>query len=126
MAQIMPNGACHLCGTFGPLTFEHIPPSSAFNNRRLLEADIHKLMRSDLLEDLRNPKGNISQRGSGKHTLCVRCNNDTGGWYGGAYVDEVYLDILTFILRANKVPVGSRELKSDPETLKQITIAEPG
>ena len=40
--------------------------------------------------------------------------------------DEVYLDILTFILRANKVPVGSHELKPDPETLKQIRIAEPG
>jgi hypothetical protein len=39
--------------------------------------------------------------------------------------DEVYLDILTFILRANKVPAGSRELKPEPETLKQITIAEP-
>jgi hypothetical protein len=31
-----------------------------------------------------------------------------------------------FILRANKVPVGSHELKPDPETLKQITISEPG
>ena len=40
--------------------------------------------------------------------------------------DEVYLDILMFILRANKVPVGPHELKPDPETLKQITIAEPG
>jgi cytochrome c len=40
--------------------------------------------------------------------------------------DEVYLDILTFILRANKVPAGSRELKPEQETLKQITIAEPG
>ena len=40
--------------------------------------------------------------------------------------DEVYLDILMFILRANKVPAGSHELKPDPETLKQITIAEPG
>ena len=36
--------------------------------------------------------------------------------------DEVYLDILVFILRANKVPVGSHELKPEPETLKQITI----
>ena len=39
--------------------------------------------------------------------------------------DETYLDILMFILRANKGPVGSHELKPDPETLKQITIAEP-
>ena len=40
--------------------------------------------------------------------------------------DEVYLDILVFILRANKVPAGSHELKPEPETLKQITISEPG
>jgi hypothetical protein len=40
--------------------------------------------------------------------------------------DEVYLDILTFILRANKVPVGSNELKPDLEILKRITIADPG
>ena len=39
--------------------------------------------------------------------------------------DEVYLEIVVFILRANKVPVGPHELKPDPETLKQITIAEP-
>src|SRR3979409_2174353 len=24
-AHIMPNGLCPLCGTFGPLTFEHVP-----------------------------------------------------------------------------------------------------
>jgi hypothetical protein len=83
----MPNGLCHLCGTSGPLTFEHVPPRSAFNDRRVLEADIHKLMRSDLLEDLKNPQGKINQRGSGKYTLCPRCNNDTGGWYGAAYVE---------------------------------------
>ena len=40
--------------------------------------------------------------------------------------DEVYLEILVFILRANKVPVGSHELKPEPETLKQIMISEPG
>jgi S-disulfanyl-L-cysteine oxidoreductase SoxD len=40
--------------------------------------------------------------------------------------DEVYLDILVFILRANKVPIGSHELKPEPETLKQIVISEPG
>jgi hypothetical protein len=53
----------------------------------VLEADIYKLIGSDLVEDLKNPQGKINQRGSGKHTLCHRCNNDTGGWYGRAYVE---------------------------------------
>jgi hypothetical protein len=83
----MANGLCHLCGTFGPLTFEHVPPSAAFNDHRVLEADIYKLIGSDSVEDLKNPQGKINQRGSGKHTLCHRCNNDTGGWYGRAYVE---------------------------------------
>ena len=86
----MPNGLCHLCGSFGPLTFEHVPPSAAFNDHRVLETDIHKLIGSDLLADLKKPTGKYNQRGSGKFTLCRRCNNDTGGWYGGAYVEFVH------------------------------------
>jgi hypothetical protein len=27
------------------------------------------------------------RRGLGKHSLCVTCNNNTGGWYGRAFVD---------------------------------------
>ena len=40
--------------------------------------------------------------------------------------DQVYLDVITFILRFNKVPVGSQELKPDPAMLKQIKISDPG
>jgi hypothetical protein len=83
----MPDGTCHLCGAWGPLTFEHVPPRAAFNNHRVLETDIHKLIGGDLLEELKNPKGKYNQRGSGKYTLCGRCNNDTGAWYGRAYVE---------------------------------------
>jgi mono/diheme cytochrome c family protein len=39
--------------------------------------------------------------------------------------DQVYLDILTYILQFNKIPAGSQELKPDLEVLKQITIAAP-
>ena len=39
--------------------------------------------------------------------------------------DQVYLDIVTYVLKFNKVPAGDRELKPDLETLKQITIAAP-
>jgi mono/diheme cytochrome c family protein len=39
--------------------------------------------------------------------------------------DQVYLDIVTYILRFNKVPTGNRELKPDLETLKQVVISAP-
>jgi len=39
--------------------------------------------------------------------------------------DQVYLDIVTYILKFNKIPAGDRELKPDPEILKQISIAAP-
>src|SRR5208282_5955547 len=35
------------------------------------------------LENLRG--GRISQRGIGSHTLCIRCNSNTGAWYGAEY-----------------------------------------
>jgi len=39
--------------------------------------------------------------------------------------DQVYLDIVTYILKFNKVPAGDQELKPDLEILKQIKIAAP-
>jgi len=39
--------------------------------------------------------------------------------------DQVYLDIVTYILQFNKVPSGQQELKPDAEILKQIVIADP-
>ena len=39
--------------------------------------------------------------------------------------DQVYLDIVTYILKFNKVPAGDQELKPDLEILKRITIAAP-
>jgi mono/diheme cytochrome c family protein len=39
--------------------------------------------------------------------------------------DQVYLDIVTYILQFNKAPTGDQRLKPDLRTLKQITIAAP-
>jgi mono/diheme cytochrome c family protein len=39
--------------------------------------------------------------------------------------DQVYLDIVAYILQFNKVPAGNQELKPDIESLKQIVIAPP-
>ena len=39
--------------------------------------------------------------------------------------DQVYLDIVTYILKFNKVPAGDQELKPNLDVLKQITIDAP-
>jgi S-disulfanyl-L-cysteine oxidoreductase SoxD len=39
--------------------------------------------------------------------------------------DQVYLDIVTYILRFNKIPSGDQTLKPDVEFLRQIVISTP-
>ena len=39
--------------------------------------------------------------------------------------DQVYLDIIAYILQFNKVPAGGQELKPDLSVLQQIVIPAP-
>jgi hypothetical protein len=83
-------GLCHLCGVNGKLSFEHVPPEAAFNDRRVLESDINKLLGSqDLINDRQNPKGRFKQRGAGNFKLCETCNTTTGDWYAKSYINFV-------------------------------------
>ena len=95
LAKQPPLGDCHICGTNGKLTFEHVPPRAAFNKWR-----VRRIPGSDLIgADLDSPSGGeICQRGAGGYTLCGQCNNETGGWYGDAFVDWTYqaMRILSF------------------------------
>ena len=77
-------GTCHLCGSHGKLSFEHVPPKAAFNHRRILHTAFEKILAAQNLDDVR---GTFQQRGAGAYTLCEKCNNDTGSWYSGAYAD---------------------------------------
>jgi hypothetical protein len=78
-------GHCCICGTYGTLSFEHCPPARAFNDDSILLADVEKLRTGGHPDDY-DQGGRTQQRGAGAYTLCDRCNNDTGGWYGAAYV----------------------------------------
>jgi len=91
-------GICHLCGAYGTLSFEHVPPHAAFNNHRVLLISFEKFVAAENLDDIRG--GRVQQRGVGAHTLCVRCNNDTGAWYGSAYAE--------WACRAMQIIIGSR------------------
>jgi hypothetical protein len=76
-------GICRLCGNYDKLTFEHIPPKKAFNNKQILLRTLKEL--TDEKSKYRQP----FNKGLGRYSLCERCNNLTGKWYGGAFVDFV-------------------------------------
>jgi hypothetical protein len=80
-------GTCCICGAQGELSFEHVPPAAAFNDRRIFEANINALLAGKWSPGERMEDGKYKQRGAGRYSLCGKCNNDTGGWYGTPYVD---------------------------------------
>ena len=83
------EGICCLCGVEGPLSFEHVPPRTAFNGRRVVSFKGMDTVKLGPGESIRG-SGRIQQRGAGGHTLCPRCNNETGGWYAGHFVEWCY------------------------------------
>ena len=76
---------CCICGADGKLSFEHVPPRHAFNDHRVFEADIKKMLENGLMLSPK-PDGRINQKGAGRFTVCVKCNNATGRWYGTPYI----------------------------------------
>jgi hypothetical protein len=77
-----PEGHCRVCGTIGPLSWEHVPPEAAYNHQRVMRAAQEQLLKPERWDGRR---GVAEQRGSGAFTLCERCNNNTGTWYGAEY-----------------------------------------
>jgi hypothetical protein len=110
-------GHCHLCGDYGELTFEHVPPRAAFNNRPVIPMSHDQVFQ---LRPEQAPKGPIQQRGMGDYTLCASCNNRTGGWYGTSFVDWCY-EGLTVLRRTGGNPTLYHVSYSYPlRILKQI------
>lgn len=85
-------GQCHLCGFKGPLSFEHVPPRAAFNNKPVLLFKLDQALEWD--PDFRPTGGKVQQKGAGAYTLCERCNNKTGSWYGRFFVDWCHQSML--------------------------------
>lgn len=81
------EGICHICGVDGKLSYEHVPPSAAFNDKPVLYTTLLKILQRGNLDGLTGKK---LQRGAGANTLCVKCNETTGHWYGAAFADWAY------------------------------------
>lgn len=72
------EGTCRICGKVGPLSFEHVPPRAAFNDRPVIAIQGRDAVRAAPGE---RSYGQIQQQGAGGYTLCGKCNSDTGDWY---------------------------------------------
>lgn len=85
--QVKHFGKCALCGKECNLSFEHIPPESAFNNSPAKPVSGDKLVEDDdrMPWDTSGLKYEHQQRGMGKYSLCRECNSFTGVYYGKAY-----------------------------------------
>ena len=82
-----PIGPCCICGTVGSLSFEHVPPPSAFNDSSVFLAEVKQLVGRDWWADsLDQMPGDTQQRGAGQYTLGEACNSKPGSWYVPAYV----------------------------------------
>jgi hypothetical protein len=79
-------GVCCICGAMTTLSFEHVPPRAAFNDHRVFEADIERLLGGNWTPGERPTEGAWKQRGAGRYSLCRKCNSDTGAWYGESYI----------------------------------------
>lgn len=84
------KGRCHLCGNYGTLSYEHIPPRKAFNEKPVIRVLLNEAL---TLGPGVQAKGKIQQRGAGDFTLCPKCNNATGAWYGKDLIDWCYQGI---------------------------------
>jgi hypothetical protein len=72
---------CRICRREdAKLSFEHVPPRAAFNDEPTTVYGLDDWLNRTPEGELAG--GRVEQRGAGGHTLCERCNNNTGSWYG--------------------------------------------
>lgn len=68
------QGHCRLCGRYGKLTYEHIPPKSTGNNTARRFAPASEILSAPVITQFPKSGVVIQQRGSGFYLLCENCN----------------------------------------------------
>lgn len=105
------EGYCQICGRYGQLSFEHVPPEKAFNNRKefytVTTDELLKIENEGIVDAfqqaIKNKTAKKRQGGIGFNSLCVTCNNNTGSWYATYYIEWIY-QLLGILLKANNKP----------------------
>ena len=82
-------GYCALCAKYARLSFEHIPPKSAFNDspQKVItgESVIQTVTEGRKPWDISGLRYQNQQQGMGRMSLCSKCNSLTGALYGDEY-----------------------------------------
>lgn len=80
-------GKCALCGKEDKMSFEHIPPKSAFNSTHAKPVTVGAILkgRKKYPWDIDGLQYIDQQSGMGVFSLCEECNKLTGSLYGKAY-----------------------------------------
>lgn len=109
-----PFGKCALCGEECELTFEHIPPKKAFNSAPARPVSVSHIVKDNnrMPWDTSGLPYTNQQQGFGKYSLCEKCNNDTGTWYGDAYVEFVHIahDIISRVPSSSNGAVRIKDI----------------
>lgn len=80
------KGVCRICKEEKLLSFEHIPPKSAFNkNNRFQVFDSTDYYQNFEKYKKERPKSKIYQGGLGDYSLCEKCNSFLGAKYVKEY-----------------------------------------
>ena len=83
-------GKCAICGEIRKLTYEHIPPKSAFNSQPTKQYNaFQSLGTTNKPWEFDGLKYINMQKGKGVYSLCRECNNNTGAWYGKDYCEFI-------------------------------------
>lgn len=67
------------------MTYAHVPPRSAFNNRKLISSDMYPWDAAAWFSPDTKPVGRQMQRGFGVYSLCGSCNSFLGSKYEPSY-----------------------------------------
>lgn len=87
------RGLCVICGEYGKLSRDHVPPKRCNN---LNDVELRTLFPSDDW----SKKGQISQGGSFYKTLCSTCNNTRLGKYYDPFLVNLSNEITSLVLGA--------------------------
>lgn len=97
---------CRICLETGALSFDHVPPKSAFNKGPVWLHDPEKMLHLTS-EERSLIRGRKDQKGTGRHSLCRSCNSMLGSQYVRAYSElTAYVAHLLF----DRAPTANERL----------------
>lgn len=83
-------GICKICKKYEKLTFEHIPPKSAFNADPIRIYSVNDSLKTITDSNIKpwdfsEVEYKLEQKGNGYYSLCENCNSKTGAYYVNHY-----------------------------------------